>query len=361
MQSRWWQAALLTLVLGPTAWGVVTPAVSSATPAAARLEFVQKCAKEMETAVAANNTTAAARARKDALLPLDPATAPSTAFIGDYSKELVATFSATALNPKAPTALMLNAAIIVCHPQLDFLSNDAVLNAALQSANPGVRYLAAKGLIADLPLLAVQLPVSLIGQQGRRKGLYPLIQETLAKEPSALVVGELHEALIRAIIETKGNGLQLPLNILTASLVKHATAWKTNPPTGEDLLSGTQSLNALADMESAANKVPLSTPQKNDALTATMAYMSYAIQWNQQRSSDPTNDPVDPTVYRLVVAGQKVVENITGVTLKSISPVQKAAEVMLTTNLEIGADAERYADKFKGVTPPQSIAGGEEK
>jgi hypothetical protein len=352
---RWWHWATLAAVVycaGRISLGAGFALSSTSTDAEIK-KYVDDSAKKIETLCLSSAPTAARDAlqiRLDLLGQFDPARKLPSSVTFSYSKALNDAFRKM-VGAGKPGNLALNAAVIVCSPQMDPLSNDQALGDALQNAGqPGVRYWAGKGLVASLPVLAVQLPNAVLGS----KGLLKKVQDALKSEPSSVVVAELHQALAETAITTNGQVQTECVKLLTESMANGARKWHDAAPSPEQLYMATTSLDAVAKMVD-PGKIPLAGPQKNDALSAACAYMSYAVQWAAKRS-DPA-DALNPAIYRLVEAGRQAISKINGFGVPSIKVTEPVGTAELTINGAVGSSAAPadFAKNFPGVTQPTDI------
>ena len=371
MQSkRWWLAAVLSTLIcsaGATAvHAAPKPALDlSAASLSDMTSFVQKHAKDMQAACAAGKMADVTRTRDEVLSGLDPAFQPPARSVFDYSGEVVTAFApllnANAkpnpdpANEAAANALALNAAIIVCNPNLDYLTNDRALGVALQNRNAGVRYWAAKGLDAHMPLLAGQLPVAVVGAAAGGKGLLNLSKIDLANEPSALVAGQLHAALAHTALAVKDTPMAAKvLEVLATSLFQRAAAWQQTAPSAAEMTGATASLTAVAELVGKPNSVVLAGAARTDSLSAVCAYLSYGLQWDVQQKTDPSAQPVSPPVYHLIEVGNTVIEAVTGYAMPGLTPSTKALDALLQVNGAVGPGG-KFFEKFKEIKQPGNI------
>ena len=375
MQSRrWWLAAFLTVLLGgagaPAVHAAAKPALDLSTASISDMtSFAQKHAKDLQAACRAGKLDVAARVRDEVLGVLDPASKPPAKGVFDYSGEVVTAFAPQLrVNAKADpnvtieaanNALALNAAVIVCNPALDYLTNDRALGEALQNRSAGVRYWAAKGIDAHMPSLVVQLPVAVVGTGGGN-GLLRIIKADLTgkKEVSALVAGRLHVALVHTVLAVRDTPIAAQLlNVMGDSMVQRADAWQKAAPSEADITSATESLAALVEVVGKPANLDLGAARGN-VLSATCGYMSYALQWDAQQKANPANDPISPEVYQLVTKGSALIEAATGFVPPALTPSTPALDALLQVNGAVGPGGGFFA-KFKDINQPGNIPAGE--
>ncbi len=358
---RWWHlafSAALVCCAGQAAFGAFTLTANSTDDEIKA--YVEKSARQIEEACASSKPGAPRDAlvvRTDLLDQFDPARKLPSNVTFSYSKALDDAFRKM-IGPGKPANLALNAAVIVCNPRMDPLSNDQTLGDALQNtANPGVRYWAAKGLVSSMPVLATTLPTAVTGP----RGLMIKIDTALKTETSSVVTAELHEALSETAIAATGPIQTNAVDILTKSMAKTAKAWIKGNPSPEQVFMATTSLDAIAKLEDPSNKVLLDPSQKIDALSAACGFMSYSVQWAAKRGD--ATESITPAIYRLVESGRQAIARLNGFGVPSIKNNESVGTAELTINGAVGssAPAPDFSKNFPGVTQPTDITEAPEE